>query len=54
MKIKKLVVDKKPNNCIICPLIKLRICGAIKKVQPSSGASYYESIPDNRCRIKEE
>lgn len=51
MKIYRVIADKKPTNCIVCPLIKLRICGAIKKVQPTSGASYYESVPDSRCFI---
>ena len=52
MKIYKVVTDKKPTNCIECPLIKLRICGAIKKEQATSGAIYYVSIPDGRCLVK--
>lgn len=52
MKIYKVVVDKKPCNCIVCPLIKLRLCGVIVKRQPTSGAIYYETIPDNRCKLK--
>jgi hypothetical protein len=52
MKIYKVVTDKKPTNCIECPLIKLRVCGAVKKQYASSGAVYYESIPDNRCLIR--
>lgn len=52
MKIYKVVADKKPSNCIECPLIKLRICGAVSKERATSGAIYYICTPDKKCLIR--
>lgn len=53
MIIHKVVADKKPKNCVSCPLIGRYPCGKQHKVQVSSGSAYVEHIPDNRCVIKE-
>jgi hypothetical protein len=47
----KIYKDKKPDNCIMCPLVRLQICGKEHKVQATSGAAYIEVVPDCRCRI---
>lgn len=52
MKIYKVVVDKKPNNCITCPLIRLRLCGKDRAVKPDSSGAYVERVPDSRCLIR--
>jgi hypothetical protein len=52
MKIYKVIADKKPSNCITCPLVRLKTCGKERKVQAASGAAYIEVIPDYRCRIR--
>lgn len=52
MKIYKVVVDKKPNNCIACPLIRLKICGKDIKVQTESSGAHIEKVPDNRCLLR--
>ena len=52
MKIYKVIVDKKPNHCIVCPLIRLRLCGKDNTVKPSSSGAYVERIPDSRCLLR--
>ena len=52
MKIYKVVVDRKPNNCTICPLMRLKICGKDRVVKPSSSGAYMERVPDCRCLIR--
>lgn len=52
MKIYKVIVDKKPTNCIACPLIRLRLCGKDKTVKPDSSGAYVERIPDSRCLLR--
>lgn len=52
MKIYKVIVDKKPNHCIMCPLIRLRLCGKDIKVQLSSSGAYMERVPDKRCLLR--
>lgn len=52
MKIYKVIVDKKPTNCIACPLIRLRLCGKDRTVKPSSSGAYVERMPDNRCLLR--
>lgn len=52
MIIQKVVADRKPTNCIECPLLGKRPCGKQHKVQASSGSAYTEYIPDERCVIK--
>ena len=53
MKIYKAVADKKPNNCIICPLMRLNQCGKDRTVKPDSSGAYMERVPDKRCLIRE-
>ena len=52
MKIYKIIVDKKPTNCIVCPLIRLRLCGKDNTVKLSSSGAYIERIPDSRCLLR--
>lgn len=52
MKIYKMITDRKPNNCIVCPLMRLNQCGKDIKVQTTSSGAYMERVPDNRCLIK--
>ena len=52
MKIYKVVADKKPTNCIACPLIRLRLCGKEITVKPDSSGAYVEKIPDSRCLLR--
>jgi hypothetical protein len=52
MEIYKLIADRKPSNCIACPLVRLKICGKERKTQAASGAAYIEVVPDRRCRIR--
>ena len=52
MKIYKVVADKKPNTCIICPLMRLNQCGKDIKVQTTSSGTYTERVPDKRCLIR--
>lgn len=52
MKIYKVIVDKKPTNCIACPLIRLRLCGKDRTVKPSSSGAYVERVPDARCLLR--
>lgn len=52
MKIYKVLVDKKPNNCIACPLISLRLCGKDRAVKPDSSSAYQERVPDRRCLLR--
>jgi len=52
MKIYKVVVDKKPNTCTICPLAQLKLCGKDVKVQPTSSGAYIERVPDKSCLLK--
>ena len=52
MKIYKVVVDKKPTNCIACPLIRLRLCGKDRVAKPSSSGAYVERIPDKNCLLR--
>ena len=52
MKIYKVVADKKPSNCIACPLMRLNQCGKDIKVQLSSSGAYMERVPDCRCLIR--
>ena len=51
MKIYKVVVDKKPDHCIICPLVRLRLCGKERVAKPDSSGAYVEMVPDNRCLL---
>lgn len=53
MKIYKVIVDKKPTNCIACPFIRLRLCGKDRTVKPSSSGAYVDKVPDKRCLLKE-
>ena len=53
MQIKSLIVDKKPKDCIVCPLVRLRICGKPNKTRGTSGSIAQGMKPDNRCLIKE-
>lgn len=53
MKIYKVVADKKPKNCIECPLLGKRECGNDHKVQATSGSAFHEIIPDHRCVVRE-
>ena len=53
MEIKRLIVDKKPNNCIVCPLMHLRSCGK-QMVDKGNGYVRYGKVKDNRCYIKAE
>ena len=52
MKIYKVVVDKKPTNCIMCPLMRLNQCGKDIKVQTTSSGAYMERVPDKKCLIR--
>ena len=52
MKIYNVIVDKRPTNCIACPLIRLRLCGKDKTVKPDSSGAYVERIPDKRCLLR--
>lgn len=52
MKIIKMIVDKKPSHCIVCPLSKLHICGKDHVEHPTSGAAYIERVPDSRCLVR--
>ena len=52
MKIYKVVVDKKPTNCIMCPLMRLNQCGKDIKVQTTSSGAYMERVPDGNCLIR--
>lgn len=54
MKVKRIVVDKKPDNCIACPLCWRKDCGMERHVQVSSSSSYKEKIPDKRCLVREQ
>ena len=53
MEIQRLIVDKKPNDCMACVISKLKICGEPYSVHMSSGAVYMGNRPDDRCCIKE-
>ena len=53
MEIKRVIVDKKPTDCIACVLSQLRICGEPYSVHMSSGSLYTGNKPDDRCKIKE-
>lgn len=52
MKIHKVIVDKKPNNCIVCPLIRLNLCGKEVVVKPDSSGAYVDKVPDKRCLLR--
>ena len=52
MKIYKVVADKKPTNCIMCPLMRLNQCGKDVKVQTTSSGAYVERVPDGNCLIR--
>ena len=52
MKIHKVIVDKKPNNCIACPLIRLNLCGKEVVVKPDSSGAYVDKLPDKRCLLR--
>lgn len=53
MEVQRLIVDKKPNDCMACAISKLKICGEPYSVHMSSGAVYQGMRPDFRCKIKE-
>ena len=52
MEIKQLIVDVKPDNCIVCPLMHLRSCGK-QMVDKGNGYVRYGKVKDDRCFIKE-
>lgn len=53
MKIYKVVVDKKPTDCIACPLIKLKLCGKQYTIRGSSGGIFFGFKPDDRCFLRQ-
>ena len=58
MKIYKVLVDKKPKGCLLCPLknsgIKLDLrCGKKYTRTTSDGWETTSRIPDDRCKFKE-
>jgi hypothetical protein len=53
MKIYKVVADKKPKNCIECPLFGKRECGEDRMIQASSSSAFHVILPDHRCVIRE-
>ena len=53
MKIYNVVADKKPKNCIECPLLGKHECGEDHKKQATSGSAFHVIIPDHRCVIRE-
>jgi len=54
VKLKRIEVDKKPKDCIECPLTKpyTRDCGQTKTVTEISGKTYTKK-PDERCKLRE-
>jgi len=53
LQIKALIVDKKPSDCIACPLVRLKLCGKPYKKRGTSGSILQGMKPDDRCPIKE-
>lgn len=53
MKIYKVVVDKKPTDCIACPLIKLKLCGKHYTIRGNSGEIFFGLKPDDRCLLRQ-
>lgn len=52
MIIYRLITNKKPNNCIACPISVLHVCGKEKSERGSSGSMYITKVPDDRCKIR--
>jgi len=53
MKIIKLVVDKKPEYCLSCPISILHLCGKPVTEHPTSGSAVTYYRPDSKCMIRE-
>lgn len=52
MDIKRVIVDKKPTDCIACALSNLKICGEDYSEHKTSGAVYMGRRPDSRCKLR--
>jgi hypothetical protein len=52
MNIKAVIVDCKPNDCILCPLVVLRKCGTEYIERAGSGAVRYGKKPDKNCLLR--
>ena len=53
MKIIKIIVDRKPDNCMSCILKHSHDCGVIVKKQEDSSGARADKLPDGRCILKE-
>jgi hypothetical protein len=53
MKIIKIIVDHKPDNCMACPLKHDRNCGKPKCIQEDTSGVMVIKVPDNRCFLNE-
>ena len=59
MKIYKLMVDKKPVWCMLCPLkscavkVEMGDCGKKKTVDVGDGWTQSGKVPDLRCLLEE-
>ncbi len=53
MKVKKVVLDEKIKNCILCPLVReyKRDCGKETSTNVNGGV-VYGKVPDGRCKIR--
>lgn len=53
MKIKKIVVDERPKNCIECPINRTLTHGCGKLVKnKKNGALAIDKKPDDRCLLE--
>lgn len=59
MKVYKMIVDKKPSWCLMCPLkssgVKMETpdCGSMKTVNIEGGWQQSGKVPDERCLLEE-
>jgi hypothetical protein len=53
LQIKYIIADKKPKDCIACPLAKLKQCGKSFSIRGTSGSMTKRTRPDGRCLIRE-
>jgi len=59
MKIYKMLVDKKPDWCLLCPLmscgvkIEMDNCGEKRTVDIEDGWTRTGKVPDDRCLLEE-
>lgn len=59
MKVYKMIVDKRPSWCLLCPLkscgvkIEMPECGSMKTVDIEDGWKRNGKVPDKRCVLEE-